>query len=94
MTNSEIKLVVKALCYALGSPERHYSIKVDDNQIMIEYIAAEVVDSEPDPQIAKETQYEIGHVNLPMGLDVFALSDAVWTAVEEIESVAIEYKRM
>jgi len=94
MTNSEIKLVVKALCHALGDKDRHYKVTVDDNQIMIEYIAAEVVDSDPDPQTAKDTEYEWGHENIPLGLDLFALSDAVRLAVEEIESVGIEYKRM
>lgn len=94
MTNSEIKLVVKALCYALGSEDRHYAVKVDDNGIVIEYVAAEVVDSNPDPQTAKETEYEIGHYELELNVNLFELTDAVILAIEEIELKDIEFKHM
>lgn len=93
MTNSEIKLVVKALCYALGDEDRHYAVKVDDNGIVIEYVAAEVVDSQPDPQIARETEYEIGHYELELNVNLFELTDAVVQALKDIEFNDIEFKR-
>lgn len=93
MTSGEIKLVVKALCHALGDEDRHYAVKVDDNGIVIEYVAAEVVDSEPDPQIARETEYEIGHYELELNVNLFELTDAVVLAIEEIELKDIEFKR-
>jgi hypothetical protein len=94
MTNGEIKLVVKALCYALGDSERHYNVKVDDKGIVIEYRTAEAVDSNPDPQTAKETEYELGHYELELNVNLFELTDAVILAVEEIETKEIEFKRM
>jgi len=36
---------------------------------------------------------EIAHVDLPLIADLFKLSDAVREAIEEIESVGIEYKK-
>ena len=93
MTNGEIKLVAKALCYTLGSEDRYYKVTVSDNGILLEYVCAEIVDREPDPQIQKETEVEIAHVDLPLIADVFNLSDAVREAIEEIESVGIEYKK-
>ena len=93
MTNSEIKLVVKALCYAVGLPERHYTVKVDDNGIEIGYVAAEVVDSNPDPQTARDTKYELGHYNLPLLAVLTELTEKVVEAIEEIEFVEIEHKK-
>lgn len=93
MINAEIKLVVKALCYALGDPERHYAVKVDDNGIVIEYVSAEVVDSEKDPQLAREMEHELGAYELALNVNVFELADAVKQAIEEIEMKDIEYRR-
>lgn len=93
MTNSEIKLVVKALCYALGDQDRHYTVKVDDNGIEIGYIAAEVVDSNPDPQTARETEYELGHYELPLIPVLNDLVDEVMDTIEQIESIGIGYKK-
>lgn len=93
MTNGEIKLVVKALCIALGDEDRHYTVKVDDNGIEIGYIAAEVVDSNPDPQTARDTEYEYGHYELPLISVLNDLVEEVKKGIEEIESVGIEYKR-
>ena len=94
MTNSEIKLVVKALCYALGDSDRHYTVKVDDNGIEIGYVAAEVVDSNPDPQTARDTEYELGHYELPLIPVLNDLVDEVIIALKNIQFVDIEYKRM
>jgi len=94
MTNSEIKLVVKALCYALGDSDRHYAVKVDDSGIEVEYVASELVDSEIDPQIAKESEFEMGHFSLPLIGVLTELVAAIQLEIEEVESVGIEYKRM
>jgi len=94
MTNGEIKLVVKALCYALGDPQRHYNVKVDDKGIVIEYRAAEWTDFVQDPSVNYDLRYELGHVDLPLITDLFKLSAAVKASIEMIESVGIEYKRM
>jgi len=94
MTNGEIKLVVKALCYALGDPERHYNVKVDDKGIVIEYRVAEVVDGILDSELARETKYEMGHWDIYLYSDLFQLSAAVKASIEMIESVCIEYKHM
>lgn len=93
MTNAEIKLVVRAVCISLGDEDRHYAVKVDDSGIEVEYVAAEVVDNEPDPQIARETEYELGHFNLPLITNLSELVEALRKEIEEVESVAIGYKR-
>lgn len=93
MTNAEIKLVVKAVCFCLGSDDRHYSVKVDDNGIEVEYVAAEVVDRESDPQLQQEPKVELGHFNLPLITVLNELVAAVDNEIQEVESVEIEYKK-
>jgi len=79
MTNGEIKLVVKALCYALGDPERHYNIKVDNKGIVIEYRTANTLWAHGEPK------YEIGTWYLNLYDDIFQLTDAVKNGIEYIE---------
>ena len=92
MTNAEIKLVVKALCLALGDPERGYTVYVTDNKIEIEYLVTEIVDREIDPSLQRETEYVRTSNRLPHMDELDKIVAAVKEEIEEIESVAIGYE--
>lgn len=93
MTNGEIKLVSKAVCIAIGSKDRFYTVKVDDNGILVEYVVAEITDSTADPQLQKEPKYELGHFHLPLITELDKLVEKLAAEIEEVESVCIGYKK-
>lgn len=94
MTNEDVKLVIETLCYAMGDSDRHYQVTVDGSGIMIEYVASEITDRSSTPaDEQRDSEFEIGHYYITEGLDFRVLVDNVVSAIKEIESVGIEYKR-